>query len=88
MAEGVSLEVVRLRRFDGDSKLKAFVDIAIGDFIIKGFRIVQGEKGLFLGLPQEKGKDGKWYDAFYPKTKEARQNLTDAVLAAYEVEKE
>lgn len=84
MAENASLEVVRLYRFDGDSKTKAFVDIAIGDFIIKGLRVVQGEKGLFLALPQEKGKDGKWYSAFYPKTKEAREDLTDVVLAAYE----
>ncbi|MFA4843214.1 MAG: SpoVG family protein [Candidatus Omnitrophota bacterium] len=86
MAENVAVEVVRLRRFDGqsDSKLKAFADIAIGDFVIKGFRVVQGEKGLFLGFPQEKGKDGKWYNVLCPKTKEARQDLTDLVLSAYE----
>jgi stage V sporulation protein G len=84
MAEGLNLEVVRLYRLEGDSKLKAFVDVAIGDFIVKGLRILQGQKGLFLGMPQEKAKDGKWYNAFYPKTKEARQNLTEKVLAAYE----
>lgn len=83
MAEGFNLEVLRLHRFDGDSKLKAFVDISIGEFVVKGLRIVQGEKGLFLGLPQEKGKDGKWYNVFYPKNKEARQELNDLVLAAY-----
>jgi stage V sporulation protein G len=83
--EGEShLEVVRLYRFDGDSKTKAFVDIAIGDFVVKGLRILRGEKGLFIAMPQEKGKDGKWYNAFYAKTKEARQNLNDIVLAAYE----
>lgn len=81
--EDVSLKVVRLHRFDGDSKLKAFADIAIGDFIIKGVRVVQGEKGLFLGLPQEKSKDGKWYNTFYPATEEAKQNLSETVLAAY-----
>jgi stage V sporulation protein G len=80
-----NLEVVRLYRFDdAESKIKAFVDIAIGDFIIKGLRILQGKKGLFLGMPQEKAKDGKWYNAFYPKTEEARQNLTSVVLAAYQ----
>jgi stage V sporulation protein G len=84
MEEGLNLEVVRLYRLEGDSKLKAFVDVAIGDFIVKGLRILQGQKGLFLGMPQEKAKDGKWYNAFYPKTKEARQNLTEKVLAAYE----
>ena len=82
--EDLNLKVVRLYRFNGDSKTKAFVDIAIGDFIIKGLRILAGKKGLFLGMPQEKAKDGNWYNAFYPVTKEARQNLTDVVLAAYQ----
>lgn len=84
MEEAKELKVVRLYRFNGDSKLKAFVDVAIGDFIVKGLRILQGKKGLFLGMPQEKAKDGNWYNAFYPVTKEARQNITEIVLAAYE----
>jgi len=80
------VQVVRMHRFGGDaeSKLKAFADIAVGDFVIKGFRVMQGEKGLFLGFPQEKGKDGKWYNVFWPKTKEARQDLSEVVLAAYQ----
>ena len=84
MAEGLDLKVVRLHRFDGDSKLKAFVDLSIGDFIVKGLRIMQGQKGLFLAMPQEKGKDGKWYSSFYPATDEAKQNLSSIVLTAYE----
>ena len=78
------IQVSRIHRFDGESKLKAFVDITIGDFIIKGLRIVQGQKGLFLAMPQEKAKDGKWYNTFYPRTKETRQNLTEVVLTAYQ----
>jgi DNA-binding cell septation regulator SpoVG len=35
-------------------------------------------------MPQEKAKDGKWYNVFYPSTKEARQSLNDAVLKAYQ----
>jgi stage V sporulation protein G len=79
-----AIQVSRIYKIDGDGKLKAFVDISIGDFIVKGLRILQGQKGLFLGLPQEKSKDGKWYNAFYPTTKEARQNLTEVILAAYQ----
>lgn len=78
------LKVIRMHRFDGDSKLKAFVDVAIGDFIVKGLRIMSGKEGLFLGMPQEKGKDGKWYNVFYTATEESRKNLADIVLAAYE----
>jgi stage V sporulation protein G len=78
------IKVVRLHRLEGESKTKAFCDVAIGDYIVKGLRIVQGQKGLFLAMPQEKGKDGKWYDTFLPFTKEARQSLCDVVLAAYQ----
>ena len=78
------LEVVRLYRLDSDSKVKAFVDVGIGDFVVKGLRLLQGSKGLFLGMPQDKAKDGKWYNTFYPKTKESRENLTQVVLAAYQ----
>lgn len=83
MVEESDLKVVRLHRLEGNSKTKAFVDIAIGEYLVKGLRIVQGQKGLFMALPQEKGKDGKWYDAFFPVTKEARENLANVVLAAY-----
>lgn len=79
-----SLEVVRLHRFSGESKLKAFVDVSIGEYLVKGLRVIQGQKGLFLGMPGEQGKDGKWYDTFHPLTKEARQDLSEAVLAAYQ----
>ncbi len=79
-----SIQISRIYRIDGDSKLKAFVDITVGDFIIKGFRVLQGSKGLFVGMPQEKSKDGKWYNTFCPRTKETRQNLSDLVLAAYQ----
>ncbi|MGD0336699.1 MAG: SpoVG family protein [Candidatus Omnitrophota bacterium] len=81
-----NIKVVRLYRFNGDSKTRAFVDISIGDFIIKGLRIVQGQKGPFLAMPQEKSKDGKWYNSFYAATKEAKQDLSQVVLAAYEQE--
>lgn len=81
--EGDLIQVSRIYRIEGDSKLKAFVDITIGDFIVKGLRVMQGSKGLFLGMPQEKAKDGKWYSIFYTANKEARQNLADLVLAAY-----
>jgi len=89
MAKKMDVEVVRLRRFeDGESKLKAFVDVAIGEFIVRGFRIVEGQEGLFLGMPQDRGKDGRWYSRFSPKTPEAKQVLTETVLAAYQNEAE
>jgi len=78
------LQVVRMHRLEGDSKVKAFADISFGEFIVKGLKVVEGKNGLFLGMPQEKAKDGKWYDTFFPVTAEARKGLTDLVLNSYQ----
>ena len=84
MAEIQDLQVVRLYRLDGESKVKAFADVSIGNFIVKGVKVLEGKNGLFISMPQEKSKDGKWYETFFPSTKEARKNLTDLVLEAYQ----
>ncbi|HTY45895.1 MAG TPA: SpoVG family protein [Patescibacteria group bacterium] len=83
MAQQEKIEVSRIHKVDGDSKLKAFVDISLAGIVVKGLRIVEGEKGLFLGMPQHQGKDGKWYNTVYPTTKEIHQELTELVLEAY-----
>jgi len=81
------IEVLRIHRLEGDSRLKAFADVSFaGVFLVKGLRILEGKNGLFVGMPSEKGKDGKWYDTAFPLTKEFRELLTDTVLSAYESE--
>ena len=84
MAVATEVKVVRLYRLDGESKVKAFADISVGDFIIKGLKVLEGKNGLFVSMPQEKAKDGKWYNTVMPATKEAAQNMTEIVLAAYQ----
>ncbi len=79
-----AIQVSRIYKLDGDSKLKAFVDISLGGIIIKGLRIVSGSNGLFVGMPRHQGKDGKWYPTVYPTTKEIQQELNDLVLTAYQ----
>ncbi len=83
MEKEQGLEVSRIHKVDGDSKLKAFVDITLGDWLIKGLRIVEGKDGLFLGMPRHQGKDGRWYNTVMLNSKETHQELTDLVLAAY-----
>jgi stage V sporulation protein G len=79
------VKVVRMHRMpEAAGKIKAFVDIAIGDFIVKGFKVIEGPKGIYLSMPQEKAKDGKWYSSVFPATKEAKNELTEAILAAYQ----
>ena len=64
------MKVTNLRKYDGDSKLRAFFDVETeGGMVVKGFKIVEGINGLFVGNPSEYSeKDDKYYDrVFIPK---------------------
>ena len=68
-----------------DSNLKAFASITLEDAVcITGIRIVEGKMGLFVSMPQSKDNDGEYHDIAFPITKEAREEIQDAVLDAYE----
>ena len=82
--ENNAIQVSRIYRIEGDSKLKAFVDVSFGGVVVKGLRIVDGSNGLFVSMPRHQGKDGKWYSTVYPTTKEIQKQLSDLVLAAYQ----
>ncbi len=89
MNDGLQFKVKRVYRFEGDSKTKAFVDLAINDeIVIRGLKVVQGQKDLFVSMPREKGKDGKWYDMVRPLNKELTQRIWSVVLSAYEKDNE
>ena len=83
----IRARIDRLADFEG-SKVKAFASANIGGaFAIHGLRVVDGEKGLFVAMPSTSfQKDGKteYQDTFHPITNEARKELNDAVLQAYE----
>jgi len=81
--EDNGIQVSRIYRIDGDSKLKAFVDVSLGGVIVKGLRVVDGSNGLFVSMPRHQGKDGNWYNTVYPTTKEIQKQLSDLVLTAY-----
>lgn len=59
------MKIARMTKLDGSkSKTVAFFDLQTDDgILLKGFKVVKGEKGLFVAPPNEKGKDGKYYDS-------------------------
>ena len=80
----LKIEVSRIHKLEGAGSIKAFVDIVIEDaFVIKGVRIVEGEKGLLVRMPMESGKDGKWYNTVIPLKREIRDEVERLVLEAY-----
>jgi DNA-binding cell septation regulator SpoVG len=77
------MKISRLNPFDGSSKTVAFFDVETEEGInIKGFTLVEGTNGLFVGVPSAKGKDDKYYDRVYI-PKELKEQLSDMAISMY-----
>ncbi len=79
------MKIVRMNKLDASTggKTAAFLDIQTNDdIIIKGFRLVNGTKGLFISSPDEKGKDGKYYETV-TLPKNMKQELQKLAIEEY-----
>ena len=66
---------------------QAFASIAVDDLIaIRGIRVIEGEKGLFVSMPQSLNpKTNEFNDIAFPLTKELREQIIKAVIDEYEI---
>ncbi len=68
---------------NGSGKLAAFFDIQTKDeIVIKGFKVVNGNNGLFVSAPDAKGKDGKYYETVIL-PKEMKTSLEKLAIEEY-----
>lgn len=77
---------VSVRPIEPKGNLVGFASLKINDsFVIDDFKILQGDKGLFVGMPSKPDRNSKtgYRDTARPITKEFRAELTDAVTTAY-----
>lgn len=64
-------------------KTKAFVSVTIADcLVLTGIKIIEGQKGLFVAMPQQKVKDD-YKDVFFPISKDFRADLHRSILHEY-----
>jgi len=69
-------------------KLKAIASVSLDEmFVVKGLKVMEGRKGLFVSMPQEvfTGRDGnkQYSNLFFPMTNSAKEELQTAVLEVY-----
>ena len=70
--------------FSSKSTVKAAASLTIdGCFAVHGLKIIDSPKGRFVAMPNEKIHD-EYRDVCHPVTKEARQQICNTVLEAYE----
>ena len=64
--------------------LKGVASVSINEeFVVKGLKIYEGEKGAFVSMPSRKVGE-EYEDICFPLTKEGREALHNAVLNEYE----
>ena len=64
-------------------KVRAFFDLETEEgFTIKGFKVVQGIDGLFVGFPSQKDKEGEYNDTVYA-DKTLKQKINQLALDYY-----
>ena len=84
----MNFKVEKMFRLPDAGSLKAFADVSCDAcFVIRGVRIMEGTKGLFIGLPCEQGKDSKWYEQVTFTDADTYDRFSDVVLRHYQGEK-
>lgn len=75
---------VRIRLKD-EAKLKGVASITIDEcFVVHDIKVIAGKEGLFISMPSKKTADGEHKDIAHPINTQTREEIKNAVLAAYE----
>jgi len=79
------MEITEVRTFPHDDrKLKGFASITFDNcFVVKGLRIIEGKKGVFVAMPSRRKQGGSYEDIAHPLNSEMREYVERVVLAKY-----
>ena len=76
---------VKIQSIRPEGTLRATATVNINDaFAIRGIKLMEGSKGLFVSMPSFKAANGEYKDICFPCTAEARKEFDQAVIGAYE----
>jgi stage V sporulation protein G len=79
----VNITEVKVTKYESDS-LKGFASITIdNEIVLTGMQIREGKNGLFISMPSRKVKN-EYRDIYFPITRDAREQIQNAVLSEYE----
>ncbi len=64
-------------------KIRAFFDLQTDDgFTIKGFKLVEGINGLFVGFPSQKGSDDEYHDTVWA-DRDLKEQVNQLAIKSY-----
>ena len=64
-------------------KIRAFFDLQTEEgFTMKGFKLVEGINGLFVGFPSQKGSDDEYYDTVWA-DRDVKEQVNQLAIKTY-----
>ena len=81
----MNITKVNVKKVNTENRLRAIASIVIDDcFAVNEIKVLESEKGLFIGMPSWKDKEGKFKDIAHPINAETRAEIQNAILNEYE----
>ena len=78
---------VKIIKANTSNRVKGIASITIDNsFVINEIKIIEGQKGLFIGMPNRRTPNGEFKDIAHPINPEKREKIQKAVLNEYERE--
>ncbi len=76
---------VKIRRLTRDAKLRAIVSVTFDDvFAVHDIKVIQGQNGLFIAMPNRRIPDGTFRDIVHPIDSGFREMLSERVIDCFE----
>lgn len=75
---------VRIRKVEGQNRLRAIASITIDDaFAVHELRVIEGQNGYFVAMPSRQTNDGAYRDIVHPINSETRSMIEKVILEKY-----
>lgn len=76
---------VKITKANTNNRVKGIASITIDNsFVINDIKIIEGQKGLFIGMPNRRTPNGEFKDIAHPINAEARELIQKAIINEYE----
>ena len=82
----MEITAVTVRKVEKEnSRMKGIASVTLDDcFVVRGIRIIEGDRGLFIAMPNRRTATGEPKDIAHPINKETREMFETEIFKAYE----
>lgn len=69
------------------NRVKAMASVTFDNiFVVTGIKVVEGQNGVFIAMPQRKTASGEYKDVCFPLTADFRKEISGEIIDAYNKE--